>query len=147
MSAILQAGCIEQRVRSIGNYDVTRDAIVLVHEPDQGVFRQIHGKVSPTNRNEEVLGWVPSQIYGIFRVILVTHHCPIRGAVEYTWLITQLPVNIVGRDKPEPLAGIARTLKISSHLVRPVLRMAYRQSCAVVREHAGVLVQINVGDI
>src|SRR6266481_804262 len=147
MSAILKSGGIEQGVRGTGDDNVTGDPIVLVHEPDESIFREVHRKVTPSDGNEIVLRLITSQINGVFRVGLVTDQSPVRGAIHQAWLITRLPVDVVGRNESKPLAGIPRILKVGAHLVRPIFRMAYSQSRLVIREHAGVFMQIDISDV
>src|SRR6267143_1187796 len=126
MSAILKSGGIEQGVGGTGDYDVTADPIVLVHEPDESIFGQVHRKVPPSDCNKIVLGWITGQIYGVFSVVLVTDQSPVRETIQHARLVTRLPVYVVGRNEPKPLTGIPRILKIGAHLVRPIFRMAYR---------------------
>src|SRR4029077_13169211 len=47
----------------------------------------------------------------------------------------------------KPFACIPRILKVGAHLVRPIFRMAHRQSRLVIREYAGVFMQIDVSDV
>ncbi len=60
MSAILKSSGIKQRVGGTGDYDVTGNPVVLVHEPDESIFGQVHRKVTPSDGNEIVLRLITS---------------------------------------------------------------------------------------